>query len=48
MRKHITSLLVVGGLALTSVTAVLAQKTPTLYDNLGGTAVRSGAPYKGR
>src|SRR5579862_4800941 len=36
MRKHITSLLVVCGLALTSVTAVLAQKTPTLYDNLGG------------
>jgi hypothetical protein len=36
MRKHITSLLVVSGLALTSVTAVLAQKTPTLYDNLGG------------
>ncbi len=36
MRKHISSLLVVSGLALTSVTAVLAQKTPTLYDNLGG------------
>ena len=36
MRKHITSLLVISGLALTSVTAVLAQKTPTLYDNLGG------------
>jgi hemoglobin len=36
MRKHITSLLVVSGLALTSVTAVLAQKAPTLYDNLGG------------
>jgi hemoglobin len=36
MRKHITSLLVASGLALTSVTAVLAQKTTTLYDNLGG------------
>jgi len=36
MRKHITSLLVVSGLALTSLTAVVAQKTPTLYDNLGG------------
>jgi hemoglobin len=36
MRKHITSLLVVSGLALSSVTAVLAQKKPTLYDNLGG------------
>jgi len=36
MRKHITLFLVVSGLALTSVTAVLAQKTPTLYDNLGG------------
>jgi len=36
MRKHITSLLVVSGLVLTSMTAVLAQKTPTLYDNLGG------------
>ena len=36
MRKHITSLLVVSGLALTSVTAVLAQKPASLYDNLGG------------
>jgi len=36
MRKHITSLLVASGLALTSVTAVLAQKAPTLYDSLGG------------
>ena len=36
MRKYITSLLVASGLALTSVTAVLAQKAPTLYDNLGG------------
>ena len=36
MRKHITSLLVVGGLALSSVTAVLAQKPASLYDNLGG------------
>jgi hemoglobin len=37
MRKHITSLLVVSGLALlTSVTAILAQKQPSLYDNLGG------------
>jgi hemoglobin len=36
MRKHITSLLVVSSLALTSLTAIMAQKTPTLYDNLGG------------
>jgi len=36
MRKHITSLLVAGGLALSSMTAVLAQKQPSLYDNLGG------------
>jgi len=36
MRKHIASLLFVGGLALTSSTVALAQKTPTLYDNLGG------------
>jgi hemoglobin len=36
MRQHITSLLVVSGLALASVTATLAQKAPSLYDNLGG------------
>jgi hemoglobin len=36
MRKHITSLLVVSGLALSSVTGVLAEKKPSLYDNLGG------------
>ena len=36
MRKHITSLLVAGGLALSSVTATVAQKQPSLYDNLGG------------
>jgi|HubBroStandDraft_6_1064221.scaffolds.fasta_scaffold294639_2 hemoglobin len=36
MRRHITSLLLVSSLALSSVTAILAQKTPTLYDNLGG------------
>jgi len=36
MRKHITSLLVISGLALSSVTAIVAQKQPSLYDNLGG------------
>ena len=36
MRKYITSLLLVSGLALTSVTAMLAEKQPSLYDNLGG------------
>ena len=36
MRKHITSLLVIGGLALSSATAALADKKASLYDNLGG------------
>ena len=36
MRKYITSLLVVSGLALSSATTVLAQKKSSLYDNLGG------------
>jgi hemoglobin len=36
MRKYITRLLVAGGLALISVTGVLAEKQPSLYDSLGG------------
>jgi len=36
MRKHITSLLLVSGLALSSGTAIRAQKPTSLYDNLGG------------
>ncbi len=36
MRKYIASLVLVSGLALTSVTAMLADKQPSLYDNLGG------------
>ena len=36
MRKHITSLLLVSGLALSAVTATFAQKQASLYDNLGG------------
>lgn len=36
MRQHFTSLLVAGGLALSSATAILAQKPASLYDNLGG------------
>ena len=36
MRKHITSFLLAGSLALSSATAILAQKPASLYDNLGG------------
>src|SRR5690349_24344059 len=39
MRKYITSVLVVSGLALCSVTGLLAQKQPSLYDSLGGKKV---------
>ena len=35
MRKHFTTVLVVAGLALSSMT-MLAAKKPSLYDNLGG------------
>ena len=36
MSRHITSFLLAGGLALSSATAVPAQKLASLYDNLGG------------
>lgn len=36
MHKHITSLVLISGLAMTSVTAMLADKHPSLYENLGG------------